>query len=217
MNTIANEVVKYLEALLDPNDDFFKIVLADKEAVPPNIVNTPSDYDIGMLSNFLEWNRQLAISLLKQLVITTAQGKFLDFILHTHCNIVRLSGELDEDYIDRAISYIIAPKVSPSTIIHYTKKFSRPGIPKIYEGSLDSMFSDVSFASYYDSIRVDDPDSPYYLWHIVPAITRSVQSSIYFFVLELQNLTMGEVPELIDTVNRWKASGIDYEIRVVYV
>lgn len=217
MTTIATEVSKYLKELLDDNDPFFKIVLGDKEATPPNIINTPNDYDIGMVANFLEWNRQLTISLLKQLVITSAQGKFLDFILHTHCNIVRLQNELDADYVDRAVNYIIGQKISPASIIHFTKKFSRPGIPKIYEGALDSAFADVCFASYYDKFRVTDPNSPYFLWNFVPAITRSVSSSVYFFVLELQNLTVAEIPELLDTVNRWRASGIDYEIRVVYV
>jgi hypothetical protein len=216
MNNIADQVSKYLESILNVEDNLFKILLADTESNYDPIILTPNNYNIGMLSNFLEWNRQLTISLLKQIVITSATGKFIDFILHKHCDIVRLENESDEDYKTRASNYIIAPKISPASIIHYTKKFSRPGIPKIFSGSLDSAFSDVCFASYYNKTIINDPNSVYNQWNIVPAITRSVASSVYFFTLELENLTSGEIPELIDTVNRWKASGIDYEVRVVY-
>lgn len=211
--TVADLLNKYLKALFDVNDSIYKSFISDKDGVQESTIADPIDFNLGAIANVLEWNRQLTKSLLKQIRLDLAEGRFLNLIAHDHIGIVRYDGETDLEYKTRIQNFIIAHKVSPASIIFYTRPFSSPGEPVIIEGQQDSAFADVSFSDNYTSFQNQTPGDEFLHW-IFPAIATSSGASAYFFILILQNTASEDIPKVIDLVNRWIASGIDYEIHI---
>lgn len=214
--TIAETFNKYLRALYDTEDALYKILIADPNGVPAPVVTQPQDVHIGAIASTFEWVRQLAKSLVLQLFLNQATGKFLDFLVHNHIGIVRYEGESDDSYRHRVQVYIIAPKVSRAAILYYTRPFSSPNPPAILDGLDDAPYADLTFADVYESFQNEAP-GPEYLYWVFPAITLPVSASAYFFILQLENTPLSEVPAVLNLVDRWVAGGISYEIQIVRV
>lgn len=179
-------------------------------------LSQPQNLNLGAIGSTLEWIRKLSISLLAQLSLTTAEDKFLDFMIHDHIGIVRFENETDSEYRERVRNYIIAYKVSRAAIIYHTRPYSNPGEPQLLDGVDDAAFADVSFSDVYTKFR-NTQAGPFYDWWVFPAITTSVGGSAYFFVLRLENTDSADIAKVIDLVNRWIASGIAYELQIVAV
>lgn len=211
-NNISENLNRYLEQIFDTEDSIYKAIFSDITGISAGIINVPNDYDIGAIANLLEWNRNLSKSLLLMLNLQNAIGIWLDLIAHVHLGLVRFPEESDIDYKNRIINYIIAPKKSPASIVYYTIPFSNPGLPQLIESPSDIAYSDVTYASFYKKFK--QTGGQFDQWWILPAIAFSESASSYFFVLVLQNTNVDDVPKLVDLVNRWKTSGINYEIRI---
>jgi hypothetical protein len=164
----------------------------------------------------LEWVRLLSKGLQNQLDLTLAATKYLNFIIQGLIGIARYESESDSDYLDRAVTFIIARKVSEASIIYYTIPFSSPGLPQILDGT-ETAFADVSFSDNYSEFQNKTPGSPEFDHWIFPAIATSSSGGAYFFILRLENTVAADIIKVVDLVNRWIAAGIRYEIQIVSV
>lgn len=216
MATVAEWFDKYLRALHDVSDPMYQSLVSDVTGVPAGTIDSPMDYNKGAVASVFEWERQLALCLMQQLVLTTATGKFLDLMLHDHVGIVRFEGDTDTEYQDHARNYIIAHKVSRASIIFYTRPYSSPGEPEILDGADDAAFADVSYSDVYTGFEATST-GPFDGWWVFPALSSGIGGTAYFFVLRLENTASGDIAKVVDLVNRWIASGIRYELQIVAV
>ena len=216
MGTIANLLDKYLRALYDVSDPIYKSLVSDVEGIPEPIISNPIDYKIGAIASVFEWQRQLALSLLKQLFLTEAEGKFLDLMIHEHIGLMRFENEDDAVYSARVQDYIISQKVSRAAIIYYTRPYSDPGEPEILDGADDAAFADITHSDVYTEFR-NEQVGAFYHWWVFPAITASIGATAYFFVLRLENTNSADIAKVIDLLDRWVAGGIAYELQIVAV
>ncbi len=216
MSTVAKLLNKYLASIYDTDHEVYKSLVADVDGVPAGAILKPTDFNNGAIAGMLEWERQLALSLLAQFNLLTAEGDFLELMVHKHIGIVRFEGETDVDYAQRVQDYIIAQKVSPATIIFYTRPFSTPGEPELLDASEDVAFADLSFSDVYTLFQ-NEAAGPEFDYWVFPALTTSLGSGAYFFILRLENTPSSDIAKVIDLVNRWIAAGIEYEIQIVAV
>lgn len=216
MSNITKTLNKYLQAKFDTNHPIYKALIANASNTPPASPAKPSELDIGAIANMLEWTRLLGLGLKNQLDLEQSDTKYLNLILHELMDIVRYDGENDADYLERAINFVIAPKVSEASIIFYTIPYSSPGIPQIIIGG-ETAFADVTFSDNYTELQNATPGSPELNHWIFPAIATDGFAAAYFFILRLENTNIDDIVEVVDTVNRWIAAGINYEIQIVSV
>lgn len=216
MSTTANLLDKYLRALHNTSDPVYKSLVSDIDGVPEITINDPMDFNNGAIAGCLEWIRQLSIGLLKQICLSTAEGKYLDYMVHNHINLVKFQNETDTAYRERVRNYIIAPKISRASIIYYSRPFSSPGEPQILDGVDDAAFADVSFSDVYTSFQNQGLGLENNYW-VFPALTTSISGSAYFFVLRLENTVSSDIVKVVDLIDRWIAAGIAYEIQIVAV
>lgn len=207
---------KYLKSKFDIDHSIYKAFISNAVNTPPASPTDPSNLDIGAIANTLEWVRLLSKGLQNQLDLTLANTKYLNLIIQDHVGIVRADGESDSDYLDRAVDYMIAPKVSVASIIYHTIPYSSPGPPQIIDGT-ETAFADVSFSDNYSEFQNLTPGSPEYGYYIFPALAAESYGGAYFFVLQLENTAATDIPAVVDLVNRWIAAGIRYEIQIVSV
>lgn len=144
MDNITKTLNKYLKAKFDVNHPIYQAFIANSANTPPGSPANPSDLDIGAIANMLEWVRLLGKGLQNQLDLEQASTKYLNLTLHELMDIVRYEGENDTDYLARAITFIIAPKVSQASIIFHSIPYSSPGLPQIIIGG-ETAFADVTF------------------------------------------------------------------------
>lgn len=214
MGNIAKVVNKYLRALYDIEHEIYKSVISDENGIASPTVNNPMDYNIGAIAGVLEWNRNLTLSLINQLFLNQATGKFLNLQAHDQIGIVRYYGESDVDYAKRVADFIIAPKISPASIIYYLRPYSEDE-PIILEGRQDSMFADVSFSDNITEFQIETPGQYFEHW-VSPAIAGSAATLSYYFIVILKNTLSGDVQKVMDIIDRWVASGINYEVQITY-
>ena len=214
MSTNADKLNKYLKALIDVTDDLYKSIVSDPDGTPESTIVNPVDLNYGCVADLLEWNRMLTKSLVRQLYFDQAEGKFLDLISHTHFGLIRASGETDSQYKSRVKDIILGHKISPASIIYLTRGYSSPGEPQLIEGEQDSAFADCSFTECYTSFQVASSSSNSYQvgWWVFPAIALASTTSLYFFILILDNTPSSQALTVLDIVNRSIAAGIDFEI-----
>lgn len=210
MATVAETLNKHLGQVLDTDNALYKSLISDPEGTPAGTVNNPTDYNIGVLAGMLEWNRDLTKTLVKQLDLTQATGKYLDFIAHDHLGIFRHASESDTDFVTRIQDYIVGAKVSPGAIIYHMRKFSSTE-PQILEGEQDGAFADVSFSDVYQGFR-DVVDNLF----VFPALTVGSDSQAFFFILILEDTAAADVTALFEELERLVAAGIEYEVQITY-
>ena len=144
MGTVAKTLDRYLQ-IFRHDDPLYKYLVSDVDGVPAATPIKPTDFNIGVIADMLEWNRRLTLSLGRQLYLDQATGFMLDYYVQTATGIYRFEGESDSEYSIRIKNYILSRRCSPASIIHYTQLYSPGGMPKLLEGQMDSAFADVSF------------------------------------------------------------------------
>ncbi len=216
MSNITKLLNKYLKPKFDVTHAIYTALISNSANTPPGSPSKPSDLNIGAIANILEWTRLLSKGLLNQLDLTLASTKYLNYTIQDLIGIVRFESEIDADYLQRTVNYIIAPKVSEASIIYYTIPFSSPGLPQILDGT-ETAFSDVSFSDNYSEFQNKTPGSPEYDYWIFPALSNENSGGAYFFILRLENTATADIIKTVDLVNRWIAAGIRYEIQIVSV
>lgn len=172
------------------------------------LVLKPTDYNIGVIASILEYLRQSDKEFVLQLYLDKAVGEWLDYIAIERFGIMRLDGETPEQWVDRIIDIIIGPKLSKAAIIYNTRKFSVDE-PAIVEG-IDGAFCDVSFEGYYKESFFDSERGKW----VIPAIIQDLSSDEFYFRLYLTGTTESDIMNVVNTVDRIKAAGIEYEIRI---
>jgi len=216
MGNITKKFNSYLP-FFDHNDIVYKSVFCDKDGIPNNTIKKPIDLNLGAIASLLEYNRLLTIQLIDQVYLNKAKEKYLDKF-GLFFDIKRIKNESDNEYYLRIKNYIFSHKVSPASIIDAVKQYSSR-LPKIIEERLDSAFSDLSFSDYYTfNTRIGDPNSIYYQWYIAPAIASNSgdDSTAFYFILQMYNLQNQDIIKVIEIVNEWKASGVEYHIEIIY-
>lgn len=211
--TVAEIINSYLPQF-DKTDEVYRALIADPNGVPNNVINTPKDYNQGALANILQWLSNFASEAHEQLSLATAVPKWFDFIVENFIGVGQYNGESYQDFLARIVKIIMSPKLSPASIIYATTIFSSPGLPVIYEGERDFAYADLTFSDVYlyrfISIPGHDPEDTI----IFPAIAAGVDAGIFTFLLVLQNTNPADITQVIDIVRRWKAAGINYQIRI---
>lgn len=213
MGTIAKEFESYLK-LFNQNDNLFKVIFSDSSGVEEDEINTPLDFNIGVVAGMLEWNRRLTLSLLNQLNFSESTGIFLKYFANDILAIFKYSGENDEDFKERITERIFGYKCSPASIIKAVEKYSSK-TPEILEGEFESAFADVTFTDVYDTVICANPEpSPWSELWIFPAVAVGQDSAAFFFNLIMYDVADNNIDKVIDTVNNWKAAGVDYNIMI---
>lgn len=211
-DNITNTLNKYLKAIYDINDDIYKSLISDETGVPAGVINTPIDYNLGVIASVLQYTVTLYIDLVSQIFLDESEGTYLDLIAHNHIGIVRYTGETDANYITRIQKFILNEKTSPTAIIVAARPFSSVE-PIIVEGATDSAFADWTFSDNYTSFQNQTAGAEFDYW-IMPAIAIGQDSSAFFFILILENTTEAQVPELLDMLERYVAAGVSYEVQI---
>ncbi len=216
MSTIAEQLDDMLMAIVDPEDEIYKSLISDKEGTPESDPVNPVDLNIGATAGILEWNRRIAKSLLTQLFFDQSEGMFLDLIAHKYIGMPRGGGESDTEYRNRIMDVILGHKVSPASIIFYSRPYSSKE-PIIYEGSQGAAYAGLSYAGVYDEMLIEHSEKPQMIgqW-VFPAMAIRVEGSDCFFVLFLEDTDPADLPMLVDKLNRLIAAGVEYEIRIKY-
>ena len=212
--TVAKTLIKWTRAIWDTEDPMYRSMVADLTGIPNPTIVKPTDFNNGVYAGMLEWNRQLTLTLLKQIDLSQASSKWLDYITQNHIGINRSKNETDSHFVNRVQEYIIGKKISPGAIIYFTRQFSPNAEPIIEEGIQDGAFADLSFTDIYTGFR-NTVIGDQFDWYVFPAIATNSTVAAYFFVLILEGTSSDDIPMLFDYVNRWIGSGIGYEIRII--
>jgi len=212
MATVAQLFDSYLRGVLDTEDPMYRAVWARSDVTPPANPTNPNDLDIGAVSNLFEWTRKLSLCLLDQLNIQKAESVWLEFIAWDLMDIPRYKNETDEEWRNRIAEFVLAPKKSRAAIINIMRQFSPGGEPQLLSGEVDSAFADVTYSDFYQSVQLDMPGTLFDGVWVLPALAAASNSNVYFFRLRLFDTPEEDSAAVVDYVDRWKASGIDYDI-----
>lgn len=213
MATIAISLKDLLAPIFETDDPIFKSVVADTTLPPEVIVTNPNQYNAGAIGNQIEYLRRLGLFYLTQLLLENAEGKFLDYMAFELIGIVRYTGENDADFIARLQKFILAPKVSPASIIMCLRPFSNSE-PIIIEGLQDTAFADVTYSDNYRVFKVVTP-GPEFDFFVQPAISAGPGDGGFFFLVTLDGTNQADIFKVLDILNRWIAAGVIYEVEIV--
>lgn len=201
-----------LSKIFKTDDPIYKAVICDKDGVPEVSIVKPTDFNLGAITNNIEYLRRLGIDLLKQIFIDQASGEFLKYTLQTFFASLRLEGETEEDWIQRTISLIFQPRISRASLIFALRSYSSQE-PQIIAGGGDSMFADVSFADIGTKYTTTYEGSPFYVF---PALAQSDESSYYSIVVILYDTPSNQIYTVSDIINQYIAAGIYFTIEIRY-
>lgn len=199
-----------LKTLFNVNDPIYKAIVCDKDGIPEATITKPSDFNLGAITDQLEYLRRLQIDLLKQMFIDQASGEFLKYSLENFFRSLRLQVETDEDWIQRTISLIFQPRVSRASIIFALRPYSSQE-PEIISGGGDAMFADVSFAGRYKKYNTMYNGKNF---SVYPSIAQTAGSAFFSIVIILYGTSANQLYSVADLINQYIAAGINYTIEI---
>ena len=123
---IVDRINNNLSTLYDIEDPIYKSLICDKDGTIPATITKPTDIDIGAIASQIEYLRQLAICLVRQMFIDEATGEFLEFQLNEYFASLQLEDETEAEWVQRAIATVFQQKVSRATIIYSLRPYN-PG------------------------------------------------------------------------------------------
>jgi len=214
----TSDIINNNMPFFDKGDPLYKALIADPDGVPEVTINDPMDYNQGLIGNFTEYNRQLTKSLIKQLYLNQATGSFLTFIVQDMFGTNKYEGETDATMIDRVKDYTLAYKLSRPAILFYLNKYFTYTSVKIYNLQEEDMFGGYSFTG-FDSTDLDGGVSlPGYTGVESGGAYSSLQASggAYQSVIQFTDLPESSFSFLFDFLDRWTASGPEFDIQFIY-
>lgn len=214
MATVARLFDNYLDGVHDISDPIYRALWAKHDSVLPAPYTHPNDADLGAASNIFEWTRKLCLSLVDQLNLQKAEGNFLKLLAWDLMDVPKYKDETLDHWRQRIADFVRAPKKSKAAIIYIMRQFSPGGEPVISTGEADSAFADVTYADWYESVRLDMPGTAFDGIYVLPAYSAGTNSNVYYFLLVLYDTPADLGSWVVDYVNRWKAAGIDYDVRI---
>lgn len=199
-----------LKAIYNVDDPIYKAVICDKDGVPDSTIVKPVDFNLGAITNNIEYLRKLSIDLLKQLFIDQASGEFLKYELETFFQSLKLQDETEADWIDRTISLVFQPRVSKASIIYALRPYSSLE-PEIVNGGGDSAFADCSFADRTIKYSTTFEGQPF---EVYPAFAQTDSSSYYSIIVILYDTPSNSLYTVSDILNKYIAAGISFTIEI---
>lgn len=199
-----------LKAIFNTDDPVYKAVICDKDGIPETSIVKPIDFNLGAITNNIEYLRRLGQDLVKQLYIDQASGEFLKYELETFFKSLRLQNETESAWIARTISLVFQPRISKASIIYALRPYSSQE-PEIIQGGGDSAFADVSFADRtikYNTIFDGE------IFTVYPAFAQTVSSSFYSIVIILYDTPASALYTVSDIINKYIAAGISFKIEI---
>lgn len=199
-----------LRSLFNIEDPIYKAIICDKDGVPEATISKPIDFNIGAITNELEYLRRLQIDLLKQIFIDQASDEFLKYQLENFFGSLKLEDEDNATWVNRTISLVFQPRISKASIIVALRPYSSME-PEIVSGGGDSAFADVSFADRY--IRYDTTVDGE-VFTVYPAFAQTDSSSFYSIVIILYDTPSINLYTVSDIINQYIAAGISFKIEI---
>jgi len=202
-----------LRTIFNVDDPIYKTVICDYNGSPDPVITKPVNFNLGALTNNIEYLRQFSIDLLKQIRVDFASGEFLKYIFETFFNSLRLENESEDSWRDRTVSLIFQPRVSKASIIRALRPFSSID-PVVIDGGGDSIFADVSFADrYMKSIQTVAGKN----FYVFPAYAQEDSSSAYSIIVVLYNTNSSDLYTVANLLNKYIAAGISFKIEIKYI
>lgn len=174
--------------------------------IPSGFINI-NDFNLGAISNPLEYFRRLGIYLVDQLYLNKASDEWLTLLGEKYFNLTRFQNETDASYSERIRRKIFDIKTSPLAIRDALETFGDN--VQIIEGVDDGAFSEVSFANCYRDFNIVSQ------W-VVKAALAGIEGGVpFFFRVIMENVLPENYTKIIDLVKDFKATGIGFEITII--
>ena len=210
---IVDRINNNLSTLYDIEDPIYKSLICDKDGTIPATITKPTDIDIGAIASQIEYLRQLAICLVRQMFIDEATGEFLEFQLNEYFASLQLEDETEAEWVQRAIATVFQQKVSRATIIYSLRPYSTQE-PEITNVIQESAFADFSFADVYTSGSYTMADGTLVSW--TPAIAENFASSFFTIKITLYNTSSDDIWTVQNILRKILAAGISYILVIQY-
>jgi hypothetical protein len=210
---ITERINNNLSALFEiDKDPIYRALISDKDGTIPVIINIPTDIDIGVIASQLEYLRELAINMAKQLFIDEAESTFLTYILNNFFNSLQLQDESDAQWVQRVTAIVFAQKVSRASIILALRPFSSLE-PEIINISSESAFADFSFCDIFESGKYL-LDGTYIFY--MAANAENYESSLFSIKITLQDTLSTDIYTIQDIIDKIIAAGISVKLQINY-
>lgn len=204
-----------LTALFDTENIDYKILVGGKNSsyTLPLANDKPSDLDLGLMANYLEYNRLFAQSVLNQMDLQTAEGEGLDYLGSYFYGIWRENGESDTSYRNRILIELFGQKETKISILSAIQPYNgsgSPTYPMIIEGEPINqlgMFADYSYADVFK--RITSPTD------IFPAITNPYGTGgtpRFYFKVFMLDVLPANYQKVFDAVNKRTVAGVHFQI-----
>lgn len=170
-------------------------------------ITEPEDFDIGVLSNALEYNRRLSRNLVEQLDLTNTEDRMvlLDEIIQGYLDVKRKINEPNSTYSQRvANELLLYPRTSKPAIADGIDRFADSF--QILSGTQMAMALDYTF--------LDSPASGNFTGQeVYPAFLGGPSGLPFHFILILDiDITSEALGQILDFINTAKAEGISYTV-----
>lgn len=208
---IAIRINDSLRAIYNVDTDpIYKAVICDRDGIPESAIVKPTDFNLGAVTNNIEYLRRLGKDLLKQLYINQASGEFLKYELEIFFKSLRLQDETEASWIARTISLVFQPRVSKASIVYALRPYSSLE-PEIISGGGDSAFADSSFADRMTKYTTTFDGNNFVVY---PAYAQTESSAYYSIVIILYDTPNSSLYTVSDIINKYIAAGISFKIEI---
>jgi len=208
--SITERINDNLAISFNKEGENYKALICDENGTNPEIVNKPTDIDIGVLTSQIEYLRRMSLDLIKQLFIDQSSEEFLKYQLEEFFSSLRLEDETDVDWIQRTIATVFQKKVSTATIIYSLRPYSTME-PEIVNVSTEGAFADFCFADIYESgSYILDGETYYY----APAISGDYENAFFTIKVTLYDTESQDLWTVTNILDRMLAAGITYILEI---
>jgi hypothetical protein len=207
---VREQINNNLQSFFDTNDDNYQVVFCDKDGSIIEPIEKPTDIEYGAVASMLEYTRRLSQYIIDQLFLDRASEDTLKLVLVGFFSTPKEEGESIEDWIERVVAKVFAPKVSKAALIVALRKYSTQE-PEIDNIANSGMFASHSFASRYRSYVTLKDGQPF---KVFPARARSFDFSIFTIKIILYGTLAGQMVSVLNTIDETIAAGITYELEI---
>ena len=208
----SSEFSRRIAPFFSEGDQLVRAWITDKNGVPEAIIENPSDYNKGGVANLLEYLKDLANCLLVQFDPDLNSDTWMDFIFHQHFGLPRWPGETNQEWAQRVSDFVLAPKLSPASIIFFTRPYSATE-PEILEGLESAAFAGRCYAGVGRTGIIQTPGYKYGTW-MFPARARSTSSAVYTLTIRLTDTANADLEKLAEIMRRWVHPGIRWKVLI---